>query len=199
MTGQGFSLNGSEVNTWEWLVPLLVAAPCIMVVGLVVQQAFLRWNAGPGAAPGADHDRRLGDRRRPDHRPLPAQRLPGGQRLGGQCSRPDLARLDRPVRRPARRRSPVLARATGRARDRHRGRRRSLAVALPDQDGDEDPRGRRRREDDLGARDQHPESRSRSRSRSAAASPRSERSSGPRSRTSRPVRTGSGCSTRWWS
>ena len=36
----------SEVNTWEWLVPLLVAAPCIMVVGLVIQQAFLRWNQG---------------------------------------------------------------------------------------------------------------------------------------------------------
>jgi branched-chain amino acid transport system permease protein len=46
MTGQGFSLSGTEVNTWEWLVPLLVAAPCIMVVGLVVQQAFLRWTQG---------------------------------------------------------------------------------------------------------------------------------------------------------
>jgi branched-chain amino acid transport system permease protein len=46
MTGQGFSLDGSQVNTWEWLVPLLVAAPCIAVVGLVIQQAFLRWNQG---------------------------------------------------------------------------------------------------------------------------------------------------------
>jgi branched-chain amino acid transport system permease protein len=46
MTGQGFSLSGSEVNTWEWLVPLLVAAPCIAVVGYVMQQAFLRWNQG---------------------------------------------------------------------------------------------------------------------------------------------------------
>ena len=46
MTGQGFSLQGSEVNTWEWLVPLLVAAPCIAVVGYVMQQAFLRWNQG---------------------------------------------------------------------------------------------------------------------------------------------------------
>ena len=34
------------MNTWEWLVPLLVAAPCIAVVGLVIQQAFLRWNQG---------------------------------------------------------------------------------------------------------------------------------------------------------
>jgi branched-chain amino acid transport system permease protein len=46
MTGQGFSIASSEVNTWEWLVPLAVAAPCIGVVGLVTQQAFLRWNQG---------------------------------------------------------------------------------------------------------------------------------------------------------
>jgi branched-chain amino acid transport system permease protein len=46
MTGQGFSLSSSEVNTWEWIVPLVVAAPCIAVIGLVVQQAFLRWNQG---------------------------------------------------------------------------------------------------------------------------------------------------------
>jgi len=46
MTGQGFSLQSTEVNTWEWLVPLLVAAPCIAVVGYVMQQAFLRWNQG---------------------------------------------------------------------------------------------------------------------------------------------------------
>jgi branched-chain amino acid transport system permease protein len=43
---QGFSLASSQVNTWEWLVPLLVAAPLIMVVGLIVQQALLRWNQG---------------------------------------------------------------------------------------------------------------------------------------------------------
>jgi branched-chain amino acid transport system permease protein len=46
MTGQGFSIPTSDVNTWEWLVPLIVAAPCIALVGLVVQQAFLRWNQG---------------------------------------------------------------------------------------------------------------------------------------------------------
>ncbi len=46
MTGQGFSIPGSEVNTWEWLVPLVVAAPCIAIVGLITQQAFLRWNQG---------------------------------------------------------------------------------------------------------------------------------------------------------
>jgi branched-chain amino acid transport system permease protein len=46
MTGQGFSIAGTEVNTWEWLVPMFVAVPCIAVVGLVIQQAFLRWNQG---------------------------------------------------------------------------------------------------------------------------------------------------------
>jgi branched-chain amino acid transport system permease protein len=46
MTGQGFSIASSDVNTWEWIVPLAVAAPAIAIVGLVVQQAFLRWNQG---------------------------------------------------------------------------------------------------------------------------------------------------------
>jgi len=46
MTGQGFAIPTSQVNTWEWLVPLLVAAPCIAVVGLITQQGFLRWNQG---------------------------------------------------------------------------------------------------------------------------------------------------------
>ena len=46
MTGQGFAIPTTEVNTWEWVAPLLVAAPCIAVVGLVVQQGFLRWNQG---------------------------------------------------------------------------------------------------------------------------------------------------------
>jgi branched-chain amino acid transport system permease protein len=46
LTGQGFSLQSGEVNTWEWLIPLVVAAPCIAIVGLVTQQSFLRWNQG---------------------------------------------------------------------------------------------------------------------------------------------------------
>ena len=46
MTGQGFSLLGTEVNTWEWIFPALVAVAVIGAVGLVVQQVFLRWNQG---------------------------------------------------------------------------------------------------------------------------------------------------------
>lgn len=46
MTGQGYAIGSSEVNTWEWVAPLLVAAACIAVIGLVTQQVFLRWNQG---------------------------------------------------------------------------------------------------------------------------------------------------------
>ena len=46
MTGQGYAIPSSEVSTWEWVAPLLVAASIIGVVGLVVQQVFLRWNQG---------------------------------------------------------------------------------------------------------------------------------------------------------
>ena len=46
MTGQGFSLRSAEVTTWEWIYPALVACLVIAVVGLIVQQVFLRWNMG---------------------------------------------------------------------------------------------------------------------------------------------------------
>jgi branched-chain amino acid transport system permease protein len=46
MTGSGFGLQGTEVNTLEWVVPWLVAMACIGVFGLAVQQLLLRWNQG---------------------------------------------------------------------------------------------------------------------------------------------------------
>jgi branched-chain amino acid transport system permease protein len=46
MAGHGFSIPSADVNTWDWVLPLLVAAACVAVVGLVCQQAFLRWNQG---------------------------------------------------------------------------------------------------------------------------------------------------------
>lgn len=46
MTGQGFSVQPSEVTTWEWVLPLLVAMGCIALFGLAIQQLFLRWNQG---------------------------------------------------------------------------------------------------------------------------------------------------------
>jgi branched-chain amino acid transport system permease protein len=46
MTGQGFLIPGTDVNTWEWVVPMIVAAGLIAVFGLAVQQLLLRWNQG---------------------------------------------------------------------------------------------------------------------------------------------------------
>jgi branched-chain amino acid transport system permease protein len=46
MTGQGFSIPGSEVNTWEWVFPLIVAVAIVAVIGLVLQQLLLSWNQG---------------------------------------------------------------------------------------------------------------------------------------------------------
>ncbi len=46
MTGSGFGLQTTEVNTLEWVVPWLIAMVCIGVFGLAVQQLLLRWNQG---------------------------------------------------------------------------------------------------------------------------------------------------------
>ena len=46
MTGSGYAIPGSDVNTLEWVVPWLVAMACIAVFGLAVQQVLLRWNQG---------------------------------------------------------------------------------------------------------------------------------------------------------
>ena len=46
MTGAGYALAGVDVTTWEWVLPALVACASIGLVGLVVQQVFLRWNQG---------------------------------------------------------------------------------------------------------------------------------------------------------
>jgi branched-chain amino acid transport system permease protein len=46
--GQGgaFGLDSSQVNLFQWVFPLLVAAVGIAVLGLLIQQLFLRWNQG---------------------------------------------------------------------------------------------------------------------------------------------------------
>lgn len=46
MTGDGYSIPGTNVTTFEWVFPAIVAAGSIALVGLVVQQVFLRWNQG---------------------------------------------------------------------------------------------------------------------------------------------------------
>ena len=50
MTGAGFTIAGTDVNTWEWIFPALVAVAVIGAVGLIVQQVFLRWNQGRSCA-----------------------------------------------------------------------------------------------------------------------------------------------------
>jgi branched-chain amino acid transport system permease protein len=46
MTGEGFAIPGEQVNTLEWVLPLLVAAVLVGVFGLIIQQLLLRWNQG---------------------------------------------------------------------------------------------------------------------------------------------------------
>jgi branched-chain amino acid transport system permease protein len=41
-----FGLLSSQVHFWQWLVPALIAAVCIGILGLATQQIFLRWNQG---------------------------------------------------------------------------------------------------------------------------------------------------------
>lgn len=48
-SGLGLSLSGasdSEYSVWAWLVPLILATLIIGVIGVVLQQVFLRWNQG---------------------------------------------------------------------------------------------------------------------------------------------------------
>lgn len=44
--GQGFGLSSSQVSFFEWFLPLLAGAGVVAVLGLLMQQAFLRWNQG---------------------------------------------------------------------------------------------------------------------------------------------------------
>jgi branched-chain amino acid transport system permease protein len=44
--GGGFGLLSSQVSLWQWVLPAIIAAGCVAIVGLAIQQAFLRWNQG---------------------------------------------------------------------------------------------------------------------------------------------------------
>ena len=62
MVGEGgaFGLNGAaEVNLTHWIIPALVGTLLVGVLGLAMQQIFLRWNQGQVAPAGVDHDRDL--------------------------------------------------------------------------------------------------------------------------------------------
>ena len=141
---------------------------------------------GPGAASGTDHDRHLGDPRRPGDRAL--QRRDRRQ--------PHLARVDRASRRAPAPRDRVLGRTARRALPRPCRGRVPLGLAPPHAHRHGDPRRRRRPADDLGARPQHPAHvRHRVHRRLGARRPSAASSARPRGR-SPPVRTDSGSSTR---
>jgi branched-chain amino acid transport system permease protein len=44
--GGGLGLASSQVSLFQWVFPLLVAAAALALLGLLVQQLFLRWNQG---------------------------------------------------------------------------------------------------------------------------------------------------------
>ena len=86
MTGAGFSVQPSDVNTWEWVLPLLVAMGAIAVFGLAVQQLLLVRHAqlAPEVRPahGQPEERRHGHQvqRRGQQRPQPRERHHGALR-----------------------------------------------------------------------------------------------------------------------
>lgn len=44
--GGAFGLDSSQINLFHWVFPLLVAVIAVGVLGLLIQQLFLRWNQG---------------------------------------------------------------------------------------------------------------------------------------------------------
>ena len=48
LVGQGgaFGLTSDQVNLTHWIIPVIVATLVIAVIGLAMQQVFLRWNQG---------------------------------------------------------------------------------------------------------------------------------------------------------
>ena len=68
-TGLGLSLSGDTDTTYSllgWIVPLLLATAIIGLIGVLHPAGVPALEPGPGPAPGADHDRAVGDHRRPD-------------------------------------------------------------------------------------------------------------------------------------
>jgi len=44
--GSAFGLDSSQVSLFHWVLPLLIATVVVAVLGLLIQQLFLRWNQG---------------------------------------------------------------------------------------------------------------------------------------------------------
>lgn len=46
MVGKSRNLDSDDVSMLDWILPLLVGAAVVAVIGVVMQQVFLRWNQG---------------------------------------------------------------------------------------------------------------------------------------------------------
>ncbi|MGI9622871.1 MAG: branched-chain amino acid ABC transporter permease [Acidimicrobiales bacterium] len=46
MVGKEQNINPEDVGLADWFIPLLVAATVVAILGVVIQQVFLRWNQG---------------------------------------------------------------------------------------------------------------------------------------------------------
>ncbi|MDH3752537.1 MAG: branched-chain amino acid ABC transporter permease [Acidimicrobiia bacterium] len=46
MVGKTRNINADDVSILQWVVPMLVGAAVVAVIGVVMQQVFLRWNQG---------------------------------------------------------------------------------------------------------------------------------------------------------
>ncbi len=46
MVGKTRNINADDVGMLDWILPLLVGAAVVAVIGVVMQQIFLRWNQG---------------------------------------------------------------------------------------------------------------------------------------------------------
>jgi len=44
--GGGFGLQSSQVSTWNWVLPAIIASACLAAFGLITQQLTLRWTQG---------------------------------------------------------------------------------------------------------------------------------------------------------
>ena len=67
--GGGLTVFSSDVNSFEWVVPAIVAMAVIGAIGLVTQQVFLRWNMGQDLRQALLVRRRVYERTHIQHRP----------------------------------------------------------------------------------------------------------------------------------
>ena len=176
--------SAGEYDLLGWLLPVVLAALVIGVVGVIIEQLFLRWNQGQDLRQALITIAISRDHGRPDARAV-------RRHLQGRQDTDELARERDDLRRSVRLLPPG---------DRHRLRAADWTVpVVADQAHPlraDRARGSRRPRDGLGAGDQHPARVRRPLSSSARRSPASVAPSAARCSRSSPARTRRSCSTR---